>query len=315
VDALRTGGFEVTEAWPLATEMPGKVGWQVAAMLASSIFLVARKRGPALPLGGGVGGGTTPGVGNYATEVRPEMVRIVAERVHDLMAVGLTGADLVIAAVGAGLRPFTRFDAVELPNGEPLGSDRFLDEVQREVLEAVLTEVFEVDRAGVGQVDRASRFFVLARYQYGEVEVEFGTMNVLAQGLGIELTGPGSLSDGPHAVIAQARSMFRVRGFEERGADPQLGLPLHGAEPSLVDVLHRLLWLMDQDRAKILPFLAESHTDLGRLRLLANALKGRTLSDSREGDARTGEQKAVDRLLAQWSRLAESRDLGPLFSK
>ena len=64
------------------------------AMLASSIFLIARKRAAA-PLG------------NYDAEVRPELEEIVRERVETLWDMGISGADLVIASVGAGLRAFT----------------------------------------------------------------------------------------------------------------------------------------------------------------------------------------------------------------
>lgn len=41
VDALRQGGFEVTEAWPVATERPGRPMSYEASALASSIFLGA----------------------------------------------------------------------------------------------------------------------------------------------------------------------------------------------------------------------------------------------------------------------------------
>src|SRR5262249_16967612 len=44
VEALRAAGFIVTEAWPLDTEKPGRLRAQDSAALASSIFLVARKR-------------------------------------------------------------------------------------------------------------------------------------------------------------------------------------------------------------------------------------------------------------------------------
>ena len=44
VDALRNAGFVVTEAWPLDTEMTGRLRAMDSAALASSIFLVARKR-------------------------------------------------------------------------------------------------------------------------------------------------------------------------------------------------------------------------------------------------------------------------------
>src|SRR5581483_3346670 len=44
VDALRQAGFTVTEAWPLDTEMKSRLRGRDSAALASSIFLVARKR-------------------------------------------------------------------------------------------------------------------------------------------------------------------------------------------------------------------------------------------------------------------------------
>jgi len=299
VDSLRRAGFGVTEAWPLSTEMPDRVGQQGKAGLASSIFLIARKRTAEAT------------VANYATLVRPEMVSIVERRVRELIEVGISGADLVIAAVGAGLRPFTRYERVELPNGEELPSARFLDEVQREVLEAVLAAVFEADRRGVGQVDRTSRFYVLARYQYGGAKVDFGVINVLAQGLGIELSG--GLAEGKTRLIKQEKSKIQVLGHDVRGKQPTLGLPTGAAPAPLIDVLHRLLWLLENDRTAISVFLDKSRADTGRLRLLANALKGRALSGGGETADRSDEQKATDRLLAQWSRVVETRASLPLF--
>src|SRR5262249_2303531 len=105
VDALRKAGFAVTEAWPLDTERPGRVRSLESAALASSILLVGRKRYGAE-------------IGNYEQEVRPELERIVQERVRTLWEAGISGADLVIACVGAGLRAFTRFARVEYANGE-----------------------------------------------------------------------------------------------------------------------------------------------------------------------------------------------------
>lgn len=294
IDSLRRAGFTVTEAWPLDTEMPDRAGQMNTASLASSIFIVGRKR-------------PRSGVGNYATEVRPEMVRIVEQRVQGLMEVGISGADLVIACVGAGLRPFTRYDKVELPNGDELGSARFLEEVQREVLDAILAAVFEVDRSGVSRVDKASRFYVLGRYQYGAAKVDFGEANVMAQGLGIELSGAASLTDGKRALVESVKGQVRLRDYTERGALPGLGEPTEAGPASLVDVLHRLLWLLDNDRGKVGPFLDAAQTDTARLRLLANALKGRALAGGEAGEGRTEEQKTIDRLLAQWSRVVEER--------
>ncbi|HZO90058.1 MAG TPA: DUF1156 domain-containing protein [Chthonomonadaceae bacterium] len=68
VDALRRAGFTVTEAWPLDTEMKTRLRGMESAALASSIFLVARKRDGRL-LRGGRSAGTRAhrsGAGRYA---------------------------------------------------------------------------------------------------------------------------------------------------------------------------------------------------------------------------------------------------------
>ena len=127
VDAMRKAGFIVTEAWPLDTEMkPGGLRRKDSAALASSIFLVARKRE------------ARPRRATTRNEVRPELGEIVRERVETLWEMGISGADLVIACVGAGLRAFTRFARVEYANGEEVPAERFLTEVETVVLETIL---------------------------------------------------------------------------------------------------------------------------------------------------------------------------------
>jgi putative DNA methylase len=145
VDALRSAGFIVTEAWPMDTETSGRLRAQESAALASSIFLVARKREGVL-------------TGSYEDEVRSELDKIVRERVDALWKMGITGADLVIAAVGAGLRAFTRFSRVEYANGEEVPAEKFLSEVEGVVLETLLEKIFGVTGSGVAAVDGPSRF-------------------------------------------------------------------------------------------------------------------------------------------------------------
>ena len=116
VEALREAHFTITEAWPLDTEMPERSRGQNSAALASSIFLVARRR-------------DGNAVGSYH-EVLAELDDVITERLERLATAGVAGSDLVIAAIGAGLAPFTRYVTVELPSGEPVAAARFLEEVQ-----------------------------------------------------------------------------------------------------------------------------------------------------------------------------------------
>ena len=83
----------------------------------------------------------------------------------------IAGADLVIAAVGAGLRAFTRFSRVEYANGEEVPAEKFLAEVEGVVLETLLEKIFVGQAASLsstgqrpvplGSVDGPSRFYVL----------------------------------------------------------------------------------------------------------------------------------------------------------
>jgi putative DNA methylase len=127
VDAIRRAGYEVTEAWPLDTEAKTRVAHQGDAALATSIFLVARKRDDSR-------------MGSY-DQVRPDLEEIVRERVETLWDMGISGADLVIASVGAGLRAFTQFARVEYANGEEVPAERFLTEVETVVLETIVARL------------------------------------------------------------------------------------------------------------------------------------------------------------------------------
>jgi putative DNA methylase len=301
-DSLRAAGFVITEAWPLDTEL--KTGYRgLRASFASSIFMVARKR-------------EGDGVGNYGRDVRPLLYEIARERVATLRAAGVGGADLVIACVGARLRAYTQFARVELPNGDELAASTFLDEVQRAVLEVILADVMGVPEAGVGTVDKISQYYVLARYQYRSAAVDFDEANVLARGVGVELDGPDSLTSGPHPLVKKTKTKVEWNDYRARGIHDDLG-HYNGREAPLIDVLQRLLWLNDQQPAKIPQFLMQARADTGRLKLVAEALGGRGLaaepSPGAARDERTEEQKAIGRLLPAWKRVVEEQTTGRMF--
>lgn len=299
VDAMRRAEFTVTEAWPLDTEMGARLVAANAAALASSIFLVARKREGAV-------------TGSYEDDVQPDLERIVRERVETLWDLGIVGADLVIAAVGAGLRAFTRFERVEYANGEEVPAERFLAEVEGVVLETLLEKIFDVPRSGVAAVDGPSRFYVLWRYTYKAAEMDAGEAIVFTYGQRVELDGPRSVSHGSRALVEKKKGSYRLRDFTERGRDEQLGLPADdGTSAPLIDVLHRLLWLMEYEPRSLIRFLDEARPDRERLRLVAQALAGAGLKGKTEAEARTlvatttSEQAALGKLTANWRALIE----------
>jgi len=299
VDALREARFTIVEAWPLDTEMPTRSVGQGTASLASSIFLVARRREDSR-------------VGEWVGQVYPELRRIVGERIKELPAMGVLGDDLVIAAIGAGLRAYTQFASVELPNGEELKPETYLSEVQREVIETVLVEVFGLDRPGIKAIDQITQFYVMGRFEFGNAWVEFDRANTLAHGVGVELGGPRGLIKGTRSLLAQEKGKVQLRDYQYRGKNDSLGRSLDGAAAApLIDVLHRALWLAEEQPLQLRDFLSSTSADADQLRLVAQALSGGALS--RKGIGTTpSEQSALQSLLASWRRLVEDSLAGVL---
>jgi len=281
----------------LDTEMTGKVGFADKAMLASSIFLVARKRAPSSK------------AGNYETDVVPELGSIVRERVETLWEMGISGADLVIACVGAGLRAFTKYARVEYGNGEEVPAERFLMEVEAAVLETILGKLSKTIGAKAGEtlsgLDPATRFYVLWRYTYGAAELDAGEAIIFANGTHVELEGQHSLTQGNRALLEKKKSKYRLHDFTERGDEEKLGIPDEsqaGSSCHTIDALHRLLWLLEHKPLKIPDFLNEAKPNIEQLRLVAQALAGPALKGGELADVSpTAEQSALGKLLANWN--------------
>lgn len=284
VDALRSAGFVITEAWPLDTEMPQRSVGQGTASLASSIFLVARKRD------------TTAGVGSEA-DVLSELDGIISERLDRLSRAGVTGSDLVIACVGAGLAPFTRFERVEQDNGEPLPAESFLQMVQTKVLDAIF--------GNLAGADPATRFYVAAQFSYGYAAVDFAEANNLAHMTGVELDGPHGLTAGACPLVHKKGSTVAIRDFEARGEDRHLGTrPEGGPAPAVIDVAHGVLWRAEYRTSELPAYLDQAGADPGLLRNVVQALAGKALR-SGSGAAKAREAAAAERLLAAWKRLVD----------
>lgn len=306
VDALRLAGFTVVEAWPLDTEMKSRLRGMDSSALASSIFLVARKRG-------------ADGTGSYEADVRPELERIVRQRVGELWEMGISGADLVIACVGAGLRAFTRHARVEYANGDEVPAERFLAEVETVVLESILARLsHEVGEESGGYhlagVDGITRFYVLWRYTYRWTDLDAGEAIVFANGTHVELDGQGSLSSGTGALVEKKKAQYHLRDYRERGANDRLGLPdgRTGQTAPLVDVLHRTLWLLENRPRELTEFLSQSGVSREALRLVAQVLAGPALKGGElPGVSPAAELALLQRLTANWRSVIEDAAFTP----
>jgi putative DNA methylase len=285
VEALRRARFAITEAWPLDTEMTTALKANVSS-LASSIFLVARRR-------------ERDDIGALA-DVQRDLDAVIAERLDRLTAAGVSGSDLIIAAIGAGLQPYTRYASVELPNGEELPAERFLEDVQARVLAAVLRKVHGLgDEAGA--VDGATRYYVLARTFYGYAPVDFDEANNLARTVGVEL---GDLGHGPTRLASVGKGKVTLLDFSERGEEPELGITANGdGRARVIDVAHGLLWRASHQRHSLREYLDQARPDAEALRWVVQALQGEALRDG--GPAKHPEAQACERLLGAWRTVVE----------
>ena len=304
IRALVGAGLTVTEAWPVQTEARGRVNALGRAALSDSIFFVARRR-------------NEEKTGKYEIDVEPELHSIASERVVTLWAdgKGIGGADLLMAAVGAGLRAYTRFANVEYANGEPMPAELYLREVEGVVLDVMLDEIFGLRSSAVGSVDSITRFYVLWRFTYRESNIEAGDAYVFCYPQGIEIDGSSGLSGPPPSLVEKSNSKFRVRSYEERGDNEELGMGSDGQPAPLIDVLHRMIWLIENRPVELQVFLKAACTNVEQLRLITQALCAPVLNRRPEGkDATTTKEMGMlSKLTANWRSLVEEASLDQEF--
>jgi len=202
--ALTEAGLRTTMAWPIHTEMQARLLAQESAALASSLYIVCRKR-----QGAAMG---------YWSEVRRETRELVDRRLQRFWDAGVRGADMFISAIGAGMEVFTRYARVEKVSGDPVSMGEFLQEVRQVVAEFALRRVLH-EQAVASELDALTRFYLLYRWAYGRAEVPFDEARKLATSVGLELTQAW----GAGEVVQQDKERVRVLAHYERAWGVRLG--------------------------------------------------------------------------------------------
>jgi putative DNA methylase len=195
--ALTEAGLRTTIAWPIHTEMQARLRAQESAALASSIYMVCRKRQGAAT--------------GYWSEVRRETRELVERRLQRFWDAGIRGADMFISAIGAGMEVFTRYARVEKVSGDSVSMGEFLQEVRQVVAEFALRRVLH-EQAVASELDALTRFYLLYRWAYGRAEVPFDEARKLATSVGLELTQAW----GAGEVVQQDKERVRVLAHYER---------------------------------------------------------------------------------------------------
>ena len=272
INSLLDSGLIMTGAWPLNTEMKARLRAQESAALASSIYIIARKM-ERQPTG-------------FYNEVKEEMRKYLTAKLHRLWEEGLGGADFFIAAIGAAIEVFGKYEQVMDFEGEIIRADRLLDDVREIVTDYAVQQILHNGFAG--EISDLTRFYVLYRWEYGEARVHFDEARKLAQSCGVDLAQEW---DGKSFIVKE-KAFIRVQGPQSRKMDG-----LENTE-ELIDVLHRVLLLWEKSqRDEILRVLAQSgYGDSDAFYRVAQAISEAVPIESRE-------KKLLDGFLAGRERV------------
>ncbi len=165
VSAIIRSGFVVDGSWPIQTEMGNRSRAHGSAALASSVWLVCRKR----PIT------ARPGWDN---RVMAEMRTNITDRLHDFWDAGIRGPDFVWAATGPALEAYSQYPAVKKANepGKLLTVSEFLGHVRRMVVDFVVGRVLSGNGGteAVSGLDNVTTYYLLHRHDFGLEEAPAG---------------------------------------------------------------------------------------------------------------------------------------------
>jgi len=240
IQSLLRAGLVLTASWPVHTEMKARLRGQESAALASSIYMVCRKRVEERVA--------------YFNEVRPAIEARIWERLEHFWNAGIGGADFFISAIGPAVEVFGQYARVERLSGEEVTVKELLEFVRRTVSEFALQRILRDGH--LAGVDAETRFYLLWRWTYQNLRAHFDDARKLAQAVGLELTEHW----GRGGFVKKEKEYIRVLGPRER---PDLRLPkslrLRKSGEPMIDVLHRCLLLWEQSERKAIgELLAET---------------------------------------------------------
>ena len=237
INSLLKSGLVLTASWPVHTEMKARLRAMESAALASSVYMVCRKR--------------TKEQTAYFNEIRAEIDQRIKEKLTQFWEQGISGADFFVSAIGPAVEVFGRYSKVEKLSGEEVSVQELLEYVRKIVSEFALERVLK--RADLGGVDAETRFYLLWRWTFGNAKVHFDDAIKLSRPMGVELT---QLWDGG-SLIKKEKEFVRVLAPQERAKDPAF---LRKTKfTSMIDVLHYVLALWEHgEREKIKEVLNET---------------------------------------------------------
>ncbi len=278
VAAIIRAGFLVDGSWPIQTERQARTRSLSSAALASSVWLVCKKR-PAT---------ARPGWDNRVLE---EMRANIATRLREFWDAGIRGPDFVWAATGPALEAYSKHPVVKKANdpGKTMEVGEFLSHVRRMVVDFVVGQVLSGgagvpaghdsagtearptdDLAAADRMDAPTAYYLLHRHDFGLEEAPTGACILYATACGLSdhdlettwdiLVRTGGSSNGapeedeeneaadPDAEAdldsaSDSGSKVKLKIWAQR-KHKSMGYEAPGGQPvPLIDRIHRLMHL------------------------------------------------------------------------
>ena len=241
LEAIIGAGFTVTASWPIDTEKTNRVRGMNSAALATSLWLVCRKRSTSARVG-------------YYNKIKEEMQERITERLRYFWDTGIQGPDFVWAAIGPALESYSSYKEVRRNTGEPFTVTEFLTEVRRIVTDFALGQILH--GVSTEALDEWTRYYLMHMKHFGTGDAPVGECILLAQGYGLSLD---DLTAARIGILKKAASgsALRLLGYTDRGSD-RLGQPHPSGGLPVIDMIHRIMNLWKEgDQTLISTYLTE----------------------------------------------------------
>ena len=265
VSGLIRAGFVVDGSWPIQTERQARTRSLGSAALASSVWIVCKKRPTARP--------------GWDRTVLNEMRTNITQQLRDFWDAGIRGPDFVWAATGPALEAFSKHPVVKKADapGELMNVSEFLREVRRMVVDFVVGRVLTQD--GEAEVttglDDVTTYYLLHRNDFKMKDAPVGACILYALSCNLSdaalvnqhdlLTpsGRGSAEDVPEAEDDDEAENGRGAKVKlkpwHRRQRRNLGLEAPSGQPvPLIDQVHKLMHLWRAgDQVKVDNYLSD----------------------------------------------------------
>jgi putative DNA methylase len=232
INALLNSGLYLTASWPVHTEMKARLRAQESATLASSIYMVCRKR--------------TEKSTAYFNEIKSQIEARIKDKLDQFWNEGIGGSDFFISSIGPAMEVFGKYESVEKLTGETVSAKELLEFIRKSVSEYALTKILK--SPDLGGIDEETRFYLLWRWTYNSAKVHFDDASKLGKAVGVEIS-----EQWVNGFIKKEKEFISVLSAKERAKD----LLEKRKFESMIDVLHAALLYWEQNNRKAITELLE----------------------------------------------------------